>query len=177
MLFHSLVLKLPTTEHSVMFTQSETHSSKKIKAYNIHAHCAVGHISNQLRDMLTLTAAARLNRLTAETCFCRLRQGKQGLGACEKFQILLLWSEALTQSILTSNFHNVTHKSNGFYMYWKEYILWNQADRQKYQAKLVSEPAKLLGAWRRCLHASADSRTGGLRSKPQSQMYFNGYNE
>ena len=31
---------------------------------------------------------------------------------------------------------------------------------QKYQAKLVSEPAKLLGAWRRCLHASADSRTG-----------------
>ena len=31
---------------------------------------------------------------------------------------------------------------------------------QKYQAKLVLEPAKLLGAWRRCLHASADSRTG-----------------
>ena len=32
---------------------------------------------------------------------------------------------------------------------------------QKYQAKLVLEPAKLLGAWRHCLHASADSRTGG----------------
>ena len=31
---------------------------------------------------------------------------------------------------------------------------------QKYQAKLVLEPAKLLGAWRHCLHASADSRTG-----------------
>ena len=30
---------------------------------------------------------------------------------------------------------------------------------QKYQAKLVLEPAKLLGAWRHCLHASADSRT------------------
>ena len=33
---------------------------------------------------------------------------------------------------------------------------------QKYQAKLVLEPAKLLGAWRHCLHASADSRTGIL---------------
>ena len=35
---------------------------------------------------------------------------------------------------------------------------------QKYQAKLVLEPAKLLGAWRHCLHASADSRTGPEKS-------------
>ena len=34
---------------------------------------------------------------------------------------------------------------------------------QKYQAKLVLEPAKLLGAWRHCLHASADSRTRQMR--------------
>ena len=36
---------------------------------------------------------------------------------------------------------------------------------QKYQAKLVLEPAKLLGAWRHCLHASADSRTGAMAGK------------
>ena len=42
---------------------------------------------------------------------------------------------------------------------------------QKYQAKLVLEPAKLLGAWRHCLHASADSRTGVI----MILLMLNGY--
>ena len=43
---------------------------------------------------------------------------------------------------------------------------------QKYQAKLVLEPAKLLGAWRHCLHASADSRTGVMGQKKKKIDQF-----
>ena len=92
-------------------------------------------------------------RLTVKTCFCRLREIQQALGARKKFKILLLWSKALTQSILASNFHNVSHNSNGIFLHWKEYSLWNQTDRAKILGQLR------FGAWRRCLHASADSRT------------------
>ena len=53
--------------------KSETHSSKKKKSWQ--RRCAAGHISNQLGDTLTLNAAAELNRPTAKTCFCRLREG------------------------------------------------------------------------------------------------------
>ena len=42
---------------------------------------------------------------------------------------------------------------------------------QKYQAKLVLEPAKLLGAWRHCLHASADSRTGRISTTPVLHLH------
>ena len=43
---------------------------------------------------------------------------------------------------------------------------------QKYQAKLVLEPVKLLGAWRHCLHASADSRTGNEGTPNYVQYSF-----
>ena len=43
--------------------------------------------------------------------------------------------------------------------------------RQKYQANLVSEPVKLLGAWRRCLHASVDSRTGSVTNSSDGLIF------
>ena len=73
MLFHSLVLKLATSGHIVMFTN--VWNTLKYKKKSFQHSCAAGNISNQVKDMLTLTAAATLNRLTAKTCFCRLREG------------------------------------------------------------------------------------------------------
>ena len=92
-------------------------------------------------------------------------RGLAGSWACEKFQILLLWSEALTHSILISN-STMSPKNqvdSTCYCIEKNSI---SVSGIKLKAKLVSEPAKLLGAWRRCLHASADSRTGGSTREP-----------
>ena len=50
-----------------------------IKSSRIYAHCS-----------------GLVEQADCENMFLQARPGKQGLGACEKFQILLLWSEVLT---------------------------------------------------------------------------------
>jgi len=116
--------------------KSKTHSSKKRKADNIHAQQGTSQIKSEIRllPMSSWTGWLRKHAFAGSKRVSTANlAGPRGLWKVPNLASLV---RALIESILTSNFHNVTHKSNGFYMHWKEYSLWNQADRAKISGQI-----------------------------------------
>ena len=139
------------------------HIQAKKKANNIHAHCTGGHMSNQvqLAAMLKICSWHDPGWLQ-ENMLLQAFAGSWGLCAgsgSEHSQIKL--------SIWHSQFKCASIEKNA--------VSGIRLIGQKYRANLVSEPAKLLGAWRRCLHASADSRTGACVTRSACNTVYTLY--
>ena len=69
-------------------------------------------------DSETVTLSnSGMTQADCENMLLQAPRDSAGSWGQKKFKILLLWSKALTQSILASNFHNVSHNSNGIVLH------------------------------------------------------------
>ena len=139
--------------------KSETHSSKKRKADNVDAQQGTSQINSEIRSRSmpqpNWTGWLRKHAFAGSERVSRLLGPVKSSKSC--FFGQRLWLRAFSHQTFTMSLINQMDST----CIEKNTFSGIRLIGQKYQAKLVSEPAKLLGAWRRCLHASADSRTGG----------------
>ena len=110
-----------------MTQKAETDSSPKRKTDNMHVQPGTSQIKcNKLQVWFTLgKTQADSDSLSVKHAFADSEKVSRLLEPVKSSKSCFFGHR------LTSNFHNVNYNSNEFYMYWREYSLWNQADREK----------------------------------------------
>ena len=136
--------------------KSKTHASKKRKADNIHVQQGTSQIKLEIRSR-SLPRPGWTGWLRKHA-FAGYEKASLPLGPVKSSKSCFFGQRLWLRACLLQTFKMSLKDKMDFTCVENDTIA---GIRQKYQANLVSEPVKLLGAWRRCLHASTDSRTGG----------------
>ena len=123
-LLHSLVLKLSTCGHSVMVIKVWNTLMLTNKRIAQPGTSQIKCNKLQVRFTLGITQADS-DSLSVKHAFADSEKVSRLLEPVKSSKSCFFGHR------LTSNFHNVNYNSNEFYMYWREYSLWNQADREK----------------------------------------------
>ena len=126
--------------------KSETHSSKKRKADNVDAQQGTSQINSEIRSRSmpqpNWTGWLRKHAFAGSERVSRLLGPVKSSKSC--FFGQRLWLRAFSHQTFTMSLINQMDST----CIEKNTFSGIRLIGQKYQAKLVSEPAKLLGAWR-----------------------------